>query len=154
SLHNDGAWRGVENLSVYRGYMMEAGGRGDFNDASATKFLITEKLRSAFGHDPRLSVFSNPDDGVDGLIFQKYNKPDGVNELTPSNGGSANNERVLRYADLKLIAAEAALKSGGATAAISHINDVRMRARNWAGESGYGDGIVPEDRPTDETNES
>src|SRR5690606_35945093 len=26
NLANDGAWRGVENLSIYRGYMMEAGG--------------------------------------------------------------------------------------------------------------------------------
>ncbi|WP_162340871.1 RagB/SusD family nutrient uptake outer membrane protein [Cyclobacterium salsum] len=153
-LHNDGAWRGVENLTVYRGYMMEAGGRGDFNDASATKFLITDKLRNGFGNDPRLSVFSNADDGFDGLIFQKYNKPDGVNELTPPHGGSANNERVLRYADLKLIAAEAAIKTGDATAAINHINEVRTRARNWAGESGYGDGINPANYPTSETSET
>ncbi|SHM58300.1 SusD family protein [Cyclobacterium lianum] len=151
NLHNDGAWRGVENLSVYRGYMMESGGRGDFNDASSTKFLVTEKLRNAFGSDPRLSVFSDPDDGFDGRIFQKYNKPDGVNHLTPPHGGSANNERVLRYADLKLIAAEAALKSGDVPAAINHINDIRSRARNWAAESGYGDGTVPADYPTGES---
>ena len=151
NLANDGAWRGVENLSVYRGYMMENGGRGDFNDGSSTKFLITDKLKNGFGNDPRLSVFSNPDDGLDGRIFQKYNKPDGVNELTPPHGGSANNERVLRYADLKLIAAEAALKTGNAAAAISHINDVRTRARNWAVQSGYGDGLVPANHPAGET---
>lgn len=150
-LHNDGAWRGVENLSVYRGYMMESGGRGDFNDASATKFLITDKLRNSFGNDPRLSVFSNPDDGFDGLIFQKYNKPDGVNELTPPHGGSANNERVLRYADLKLIAAEAALKTGDTPTAIEHINDLRTRARSWADASGFGDGNVPGNHPTGES---
>jgi starch-binding outer membrane protein, SusD/RagB family len=151
-LHNDGPWRGVENLSVYRGYMMEFGGRGDFNDASSTKFLITDKLRNAFGNDPRLSVFSNPDDGFGGRIFQKYNKPDGVNLLTPVHGGSANNERVLRYADLKLIAAEAALKTGNTAAAINHINDVRTRARNWGADSGFGDGVIPANHPTSESN--
>ncbi|UZR99232.1 RagB/SusD family nutrient uptake outer membrane protein [Chondrinema litorale] len=145
SLHNDGAWRGVENMSVYRGYMMEFGGRGDFNDASSTKFLVTDKLRDSFGDDPRLSVFSNPEDGFEGKIFQKYNKPDGVNELSGFNGGSVNNERVLRYADLVLIAAEAALKTGNASQAISLINQIRTRARLWGESSGDGDGVIPAD---------
>lgn len=150
-LHNDGAWRGVENMSVYRGYMMEFGGRGDFNDASATKFLITDKLYNRFGDDPRIQVFLNPDDGFDGRIFQKYNKPDGVNELSGFHGGSVNNERILRYADLKLLAAEAALQTGNPTVAIEHINDVRTRARQWAEAQGYGDGIVPANYPTSES---
>src|SRR5690606_41708050 len=55
------------------------------------------------------------------------------------------------YADLKLIAAEAALKTGNAAVAISHINDVRTRTRNWAAQSGYGDGLVPANHPTEET---
>lgn len=151
-LHNDGAWRGVENMSVYRGYMMEFGGRGDFNDASATKFFITEKLLNGFGNDPRISVFLNPEDGFEGRIFQKYNKPDGTNELSGFHGGSVNNERVLRYADLKLIAAEAALKSGNTAAAIGHLNDVRTRARVWGSTSGFGDGAAPADRPAGEAN--
>ncbi|WP_020531218.1 RagB/SusD family nutrient uptake outer membrane protein [Flexithrix dorotheae] len=151
-LHNDGAWRGVENMSVYRGYMMQPGG-GGFNDAS-TKFLVTEKLMNNFGTDPRISVFSNPEDGRDGRIFQKYNLPLGVNELTPPHGGSANNERLLRYADIKLLIAEAELKTGNAAAAISQINEVRTRARAWGSESGYGDGVIPANYNIGETDEN
>jgi hypothetical protein len=150
-LHNDGAWRGVENMSVYRGYMMEPGDPGAFNPSAATRFLITDKLLAGFGDDPRVSVFLSDDDGFDGRIFQKYNLPEGVNEITGFHGGSANNERVLRYADLKLIAAEAALKSGDAATAIGHINDVRTRAREWGAASGFGDGTVPANHPTTET---
>lgn len=151
NLSHDGAWRGVENMSVYRGFMMEFGGRGDFNDASSTKYLVTQKLLDGFGSDPRISVFLNPDDGVEGRIFQKYNKPDGVNQLSQPHGGSVNNERILRLADVKLLAAEAALKTGNIAAAINDINDIRARARTWALESGYGDGTVPAAHPSMET---
>jgi len=144
-LGNDGAWRGVENLSVYRGFMMEFGGRGDFNDASSTKFLITRKLLDKFGDDPRIKVFLNDSDGFNGRIFQKYHKPDGTNELSGFHGGSVNNERVLRYADVKLLAAEAALKTGNINAAVQHVNDVRSRARTWAAAAGVGDGTAPAD---------
>ncbi len=151
-LHNDGPWRGVENSSVYRGYMMEFGGRGDFNDASVTKFFITEKLYNRFGDDPRINVFINPEDGFGGKIFQKYNKPDGVNELSGFHGGSVNNERILRHGDLVLIAAEAALKSGNTAKAIELLNEIRTRARNWGAESGYGDGNIPANYSTAESN--
>lgn len=146
-LHNDGAWRGVENMSVYRGFMMEFGGTGDFNDASSTKFLITEKLLNRFGDDPRIKVFLNSNDGYQGRIFQKYNKPDGSNDLRPFQGGSVNNERILRFADVKLLAAEAAARTGNLAAAIQHLNDVRARARQWGQTSGHGDGLLPADHP-------
>ena len=149
-LHNDGPWRGVENMSVYRGYMMEPGDPGNINQSARTRFLITDKLLSGFGEDPRLNVFLNDDDGFDGRIFQKYNFPDSVNVITTFQGGSANNERVLRYADLKLIAAEAYLKTGNAGAAIEQLNDLRERARTWAVTYGYGDGTVPADYPASE----
>ena len=149
-LHNDGPWRGVENASVYHGYRMEPGGPG-FNDAS-TKFYITEKLLTAYGTDPRINAFLNPDDGNNGLIFQKYNKPDGVNSFTPPHGGSTNNERLLRYADIKLCIAEAELKTGNLAAAIGHVNDIRTRARAWATADGLGDGTIPGDYNTGESN--
>lgn len=149
-LHNDGAWRGVENQSVYRGYMMEPGG-GGFNDAS-TKFFITQKLLDAYGSDPRISIFLNPEDGHDGLIFQKYNKPDGTNSFTPPHGGSSNNERLLRHADVILCAAEAHLKTGNTSEAINLINEVRERARDWAVAEGIGDGSIPADYDTGESN--
>lgn len=151
NLSHDGAWRGVENMSVFRGFMMEVAGRGDFNDATNTRYLVTEKLLAAFGSDPRINVFLNPDDGVEGRIFQKYNKPDGTNQLSGFMGGSVNNERILRYADVKLLVAEATLKAGNPAAAIGHINDIRARARTWAQSSGQGDGTVPAERPTSET---
>jgi len=155
-LHHDGPWRGVENMSVYRGYMMEFSGKGNFNDAAATKFFATDKLLNNFGQDPRISVFINPEDGFDGRIFQKYNKPDSVHVVDDfaNHGGSLNNERVLRYADLKLLAAEAALMTGDPTSAIGHINDVRTRAREWAVAFGYGDGSIPADRPTGVSDEA
>jgi hypothetical protein len=146
-LANDGAWRGVENMTVYRGYMMEFGGKGDFNDASPTKFLITRKLLNRAGSDPRIKVFLNPTDGFEGRILQKYNKPNGANDLRPSQGGSVNNERILRFADVKLLVAEAAARTGNLPAAIQHINDVRTRARVWGLASKFGDGIVPANRP-------
>ena len=149
-LHNDGPWRGVENMSVYRGYMMEPGDPGNINQTARTRFLITDKLLNGFGDDPRLRVFLNAEDGFDGRIFQKYNFPDSINVITTFQGGSANNERVLRYADLKLIAAEAYLKTGNAGAAIEQLNEVRERARTWAATFGYGDGTVPADYPTSE----
>ncbi len=149
-LHNDGPWRGVENLSIYRGYMMEPGGEG-FNDAT-TKFLITEKLLTNHGTDPRISVFLNPEDGRGGLIFQKYNKPDGVNNFPPVNGGSSNNERLLRYAGSKLLVAEAMLKTGDPAEAIQQLNDIRKRARDWALAEGFGDGTIPADYDPAETN--
>lgn len=152
ALYNDGAWRGVENLSVYRGYMMQASDEGQINVDASVRFLITDKLLEGFGDDPRIQVFLNPDDGFNGRIFQKYNLPAGTNVITRLQGGSANNERVLRYADLKLIAAEAELKSGNPSAAITHLNDVRTRAREWGASSGFGDGVVPENHPTGESN--
>ena len=150
-LHNDGAWRGVENMSVFRGYMMESGDPGNFNVSAPTRFLITNKLLNGFGEDPRLAVFLDTADGFNGWIFQKYNTPDSVNVITRFHGGSANNERVLRYADLKLIAAEAYLKTGNPGAAIEQLNDVRERARTWAATFGYGDGTIPADYPTGES---
>ncbi|GAB2775880.1 RagB/SusD family nutrient uptake outer membrane protein [Rhabdobacter roseus] len=152
NLANDGAWRGVENMSVYRGFMMEFGGRGDFNDASSTKFLITEKLRTQHGDDPRIKVFLSATDGFQGRIFQKYNKPNGTNQLSGFHGGSVNNERILRYADLKLIAAEAALKTGQAAVAIQHVNDVRQRARTWGIEAGLAESTSLPPYPAGETN--
>lgn len=155
ALYNDGAWRGVENMSVYRGFMMQPSDPGQNNVNASTRFLITDKLLTNFGDDPRIKVFLSPDDGFEGKIFQKYNLPAGVNVIIErGGGGSLNNERVLRYADLKLLAAEAELRTGNPGGAISHVNDIRTRAREWGLESGYGDGTLPQDYSAAETNPS
>lgn len=154
NLINDGGWRGVENMSVYRGNMMQPGDPGDFNHYSNTRFLITDKLLNNFGDDPRLTVFLNADDGLNGRIFQKYNLPAGVHEINMYHGGSLNNERVLRHADVLLLAAEANLKTGDPGTAIAQVNEVRARAREWAANAGLGDGTQPANHPTGETNEN
>lgn len=148
-LYNDGGWRGVEDMSIYRGFMSE-NGSGSSSWAS-TKFIVTKKLLNNFGTDPRISFFLKADDGFNGLLFQKYTKT-GLDLLTTSFGSSTNNERVLRYGDLKLLAAEAELKTGSPANAIKQINDIRARARNWAKTAGIGDGKTPADYSTTETN--
>lgn len=150
-LYNDGAWRGVESMSVYRGEMSKNGSGS--TSWSATKFVITKKLLDNFGTDPRISFFLETDDGFEGLLFQKYTKA-GLELPTEPFASSANNERVLRYADLKLLAAEAELKTGNTGNAIKQINDIRTRARNWALASGAGDGTIPANYSSTETNAS
>jgi len=84
-------------------------------------------------------------------LFQKYTKA-GLEMPTEPFASSANNERVLRYADLKLLAAEALLKTGSIGEAIKQVNDIRTRARSWTLAAGIGDGTIPADYSTAETN--
>ncbi|AHM60765.1 RagB/SusD domain-containing protein [Flammeovirgaceae bacterium 311] len=154
ALYNDGAWRGVENMSIYRGFMMQPGTPGWANAGATTRFLLTDKIKNNFGNDPRLMVFINPDDGEEGRIFQKYwlGNVDVADEATGAGvvdvrggGGSVNNERVLRMADLVLIAAEAYLKTNQPQLAIEELNKIRARTREWAIEYGLSDGTGLED---------
>ena len=86
-----------------------------------------------------------------GRLFQKYTLPE-IEVLNGPHATSTNNERVLRYADMKLLVAESELKTGNLASAIGHINDVRTRARDWGLASGEGDGIEPANHSTTETN--
>jgi len=150
-LENDGPWRGVEDLSVFRG-MMTVAGTTSISNFSNTRFLITDKLFNSFGTDPRLSYFLKTDDNEGGKLFQKYM----LAELDQQQGNvfntSSNNERVLRYADLMLVMAEAYLKSGSPGTAIQLVNEVRSRAREWGLTSGTTDGTFPANYSTSETN--
>ena len=163
SLHNAGPWRGVEVMEHFRG-----------NDVSPTnplvnqsqawtsdaKYVLTDKLVNLAGSDPRIAFWVAPI--AQGLILEKYTK-DGYDFLGTRNYQSQNNERFLRYGDIKLIAAEAALKSGSPGVAIGHINDVRARASAWgatlvAGVD-YDDSVnptltLPAPRNTAETDEA
>lgn len=107
----------------------------------------TKKLIKAFEEgDPRLEQtasktnFTNiygdiniPQDYgwefFDGYQFQKYVRP-GRCYFEPNWGlNSTNNYRLIRYADVKLLAAEAYLNTGNTAAALKEVNDIRERAR-------------------------
>ena len=124
-LHTHGPWRGVENMSIFRGHSAAA---GDWT--KQTTYILTDKLLNLAGADPRIAFWATSI--AQGVVLEKYTK-EGLDDPTTRFGGlsSFNNERIMRYSDLKLIAAEAALKSGNAAASIAHINDVRARASDW-----------------------
>jgi len=111
---------------------------------AGTPFVPTQKLINAFEPgDPRIEDSFNPtDDGrYNGYAWVKYTKNIGPQNMT----GSLNNPRILRYADVLLLKAEAILQSGVTKAdAITLINLVRARAR--------GAGTVPADLDTGESN--
>ena len=88
-------------------------------------FIATQKLENSFEKgDPRLPLTVDPANHN----ILKYVLH---NQLTGFGVGSINNPRILRYADVLLLKAEAILQSGGATSdAIALINQVRTRARN------------------------
>lgn len=151
-LYNGGPWWGVENAGIYRG-MMTTAGSGYSADQASTRFIVTDKLFNSFGTDPRISYFLRADDNEGGRLFQKYTLPE-LDVLHGPHATSVNNERILRYGGIKLLAAEAALKSGDPAGAIGHLNDVRTRARDWGLSSGEGDGISPTDYSTAETDVS
>jgi tetratricopeptide (TPR) repeat protein len=107
-----------------------------------SRFYATEKLAGAFpADDPRIAVTLNPADRtIRKYVARGRNAGNGV--------GSINNYRILRYADVLLLNAEAILQSNGSTAeAIGLINQVRARARAMAPA-----GTSPADRSTAESN--
>jgi hypothetical protein len=89
-------------------------------------FFATSSLKNAFSaNDPRYQFSLDGNGHVVKYVLNSY----GGQAL--ANVGYFNNARVLRYADIVLLQAEATLQSGGTTAAaIDLINQVRTRARN------------------------
>lgn len=87
--------------------------------------VATQKLIDIFNPgDPRLPLTVDPVT----RDVKKYVLRDQKNQV---GGSSVNNPRILRYADVLLLKAEAILKSGGSAAeAIGLINQVRERARS------------------------
>jgi hypothetical protein len=88
-------------------------------------FIPTQKLIDAFEvGDPRIKSTFDP---VKRTFLKYWATGD---RKSQSNVASINNSRILRYADVLLLKAEAILESGGPTAeAIGLINQVRTRAR-------------------------
>lgn len=97
-----------------------------FYSPSATwmpRFLVTSKLATAFNPaDPRRNHTLDSSNSY----VKKYILRDRI-----ASEGSVNNYRLLRFADIKLLRAEALIQSGGSTTeALQLIEDVRARARN------------------------
>ncbi len=130
----------VGSISAYYGFYDNDG--GTFAGYGKSRYYATTKLLNAFDPaDPRLEITMDPSDRT----VRKYVAR---NKSTQAGGGSVNNTRLLRYADVLLLKAEAIVQSGGSTSeAIGLINQVRTRARNMV--SG---GTEPADYSTAETN--
>jgi hypothetical protein len=123
----------VGALSIFWGFYNNHG-----NLFGKAPFIATQKLADTFeADDPRIELSLDPAT----LEFRKYVTRDQLNQSASS---SVNNPRILRYADVLLLKAEALNESGGSTTeAIGLINQVRARAR--------GAGTSPADRSAAET---
>jgi len=132
----DGA---VGTMSGYWGFFYTGNNHNNDN----INFIATNKLYNKFdAADPRRDLTVN---ATKALI--KYTRKD-VN--SQSGVGSINNARILRYADVLLLKAEAILQSNGSTAeAIGLINQVRTRARNMV-----AGGTVPANLSTAQTDKT
>ncbi|GAB3316913.1 RagB/SusD family nutrient uptake outer membrane protein [Larkinella ripae] len=120
-LANDFEQGGVGSTSAFWGWyegVPQLGGQAPF--------IASQKLADAFEPgDPRLASTLDP------KTRQFYKYWHTGEQKTQSGVASLNNPRILRYADVLLLKAEAVLESGGSTAeAIGLINQVRTRARN------------------------
>lgn len=103
-------------------YQMFSDGAGGYMGGG--RYSATEKIQNSFNvADPRLAHTLSSDK----KYFVKYVKDGGA---TDGAVVSRNNHRILRYADVLLLKAEAVLQSAGSTSeAIGLINLVRARAR-------------------------
>jgi hypothetical protein len=128
----------IGNLSIFWGFY-----DNNFALFGKSRFFATTKLVNAFNPaDPRRDSSLNAADRT----IRKYVSND---RLSQSGVGSVNNYRILRYADVLLLKAEAVLQSGGSTSeAIGYINQVRTRAR------AMGAGTEPANYSTVETNKT
>lgn len=106
-------------------------------------FTATQSVINAYEPgDPRLDYNIDQADPV--LNIKKYVRDNAwvSGPSGQSNGLSVNNPRILRYAEILLLRAEAIARSGGnLTEAVGLINQVRERARN----SGEAPSAIPAD---------
>jgi starch-binding outer membrane protein, SusD/RagB family len=109
----------IGSFSAYWGFF-----DGHWSFWAGTPYVATAKLQSTYETgDPRAEVTYNADNSR----IRKY-----VTNTSLSSSGVAsnNNPRILRYADVLLLWAEALNETGDQNGAIAKINQVRERARN------------------------
>lgn len=115
------------------------------HDANSGIFGPTEKLQNAYedGDSRKNWTFAPYTTNIYGDLNEKGEAWDNFNGyqlmkyVTPgrctfggiANVGSSNNTRLIRYGDVKLLAAEAYLKTGSSDKALQQVNDIRKRAR-------------------------
>jgi len=142
NLQNDNVWLSnddfdvVGEISGYWGFF-----DNNFGQFGTPIYTATEPLMAIFDDgDPRISSTFDPGTSE----IKKYvERP-----RSTGNPNYYNNARVIRYADILLMKAEALVQSGGdLSEAISLLNQVRARARN----SGETVSEVPADLNTGET---
>lgn len=116
-------------------------------------FTATSSIRNAYEPgDPRVQYILKPESaGLINVIKYTRNTAYATGGNGQSNEVSVNNPRILRYADILLLKAEAIVRSGGNLKdAIDLVNQVRERARKSV-ESGEPS-LVPANRDVNETN--
>jgi hypothetical protein len=147
ALNNDG-FAVVGDLSAWYGYFTQKPSWIGSTVYSATQSLID----SYESGDPRMTytLKANPK-GTDLINVVKYTKDGMTTTGKAANEQSKNNPRILRYADVLLLRAEATVRSGGNLKdAITIINQIRDRARKSV-VSGPAS-ATPIDRNVNETN--
>jgi hypothetical protein len=90
----------------------------------ATILSVGDTLWPGYDTTVLIAVPENPENRVSHKYFWEYNTPDNV----PAMSNDPANWRVMRYSDLLLLRAEAAVQMGDAAAALPFINLVRGRA--------------------------
>lgn len=118
------AFAGIGELNAYYGYFNSKGYGGTSRSYSATV-----SLKNAFeAGDPRIDytlIMADENHNVLKYILNNVYVPGRAGQ-----GLSQNNTRILRYADVLLLKAEAIVRSGGdLNEAIGLVNQVRERAR-------------------------
>jgi tetratricopeptide (TPR) repeat protein len=109
----------IGSYSAYYGYFDD-----HWSFWAHTPYIATQKLIAAFEvGDPRAEATIDPAN----RRIRKYVTED---QLTGSGVASYNNPRILRYADVLLLWAEALNETGNSNGAVDLINEVRTRARN------------------------
>ncbi|MDD4514465.1 RagB/SusD family nutrient uptake outer membrane protein [Massilibacteroides sp.] len=113
-------------------------------------FSATESIQKAYDEgDPRKDYNINPD-ATNLINVMKYLRNNRYANGGSSNGVSVNNPRILRYADVLLLKAEAIVRSNGSLSeAIGLVNQIRERARNSVEGA---PSAIPVDRNTSESN--
>ncbi|MGB3780970.1 MAG: RagB/SusD family nutrient uptake outer membrane protein [Tunicatimonas sp.] len=130
---------GVGQMSAYYNYSTRhwSSGSAGANVSPTTKLIAAfepgdprqaETFRANPDPDSVATNYFNGQAPANGFWLVKYVLPS-RNFITGFGATSTNNPRILRYADVKLLAAEAYFQTGNAVEALEQVNDVRTRAR-------------------------